>query len=81
MVARCKSCKEVCISWASNKQTCKCENIMGFNSDEIEIQPLTENPNKVELWDGSLQSWIEFDIKRVFERRYWHGFAGEPFSI
>ncbi len=54
---------------------------MGFNSDEIEIQPLTENPKNVELWDGNLQSWIQFDVKRVFERKYWHGFAGKPFPI
>jgi hypothetical protein len=81
MVIKCVKCNNICINWAKNKQTCHCGNVLGFSVNEFEITPLAENFNEIRIWDGQLQSWIKYEIERVFKAEFWSGFRGEAFTI
>jgi hypothetical protein len=81
MVVKCKDCSSYCISWAKNKQECKCNNILGFHHDENELYPLVQDKDKVMLWDSANDAWISYNFDKVYESQFWSGFSGEPFAV
>lgn len=81
MVVLCEKCNTHCISWAENKQSCKCGSIQGFQILDGAINLSTSLDSEVSIWMPALQKYVKYDKNDHYDSEFWSGYRGEKFVI
>lgn len=81
MVALCEKCSTHCISWAKNKQSCKCGSIKGFQILDGMINISVSEDSQVSIWFPTLQKYVKYEKDDQYDSTFWSGYSGEKFAI